>query len=606
MLDPNARSLYTGALRPPPGHVFDTGLAATYSLDLATLLSVPLHLALFSAEQDSGVPADAIGLLESLRRTASRLSVYCQQGRIHAPLSDHVLYGALEPVIVQARAPLGGSFHPKLWVLRFVGDGGEPLVRLMVLSRNMTRDRSWDLSLVLEGRPGGRRRAENRELAELVRALPGLARRGVPDGPTRQAEAISEELRRVAWQKPEGFEEVRFHVLGLRPRRWSLPSSKRLAVISPFCADEALVRLADTSREPAALISRAEDLAALSETTRARFARCLVLDEAVETEDAASDGDADVRSADGVAPVLRGLHAKAYVAEVGWYTHVFVGSANATRAALLGRINVELVAELVGKRSAVGGVDDLLGDGGLREILAPFAPPEGPPPEGDEERRRAERLREAVADADLSLRCEREGDAWRLTLESAHHFELDEGAGLRAWPVTLPEDGAVVADPLARGEPVRLAPCALASVTGLVAFRLDSPGENPLRFVLNLPVDGLPEGRESAWLRAVVSDRAGFLRYLLLLLAQEDPSSGSTGLPPMPAGGGGNGAGRGPSGPPLIEQLTRTLSRDPERLSAVGRVVRELAATDGDEEVLPPGFVELWRVFERALKGGSG
>lgn len=604
MLDPNARSLYTGALRPPPGYVFDTGLAATYSLDLATLLSVPLHLALFSAEQEGEVPADAIRLLESLRRTATRLSVYCQQGRIHAPRSDHALYGALAPVIVEARAPLGGSFHPKLWVLRFVGEGGEPLMRLMVLSRNMTRDRSWDLSLVLEGRPGGRRRAENRELAELVEGLPGLARRRVPVGLARQAEALGEELRRVAWQKPEGFEEVWFHVLGLRPRKWSLPGSKRLAVISPFCADEALKKLADTTGYPAALISRAEDLAALEEATRDRFAQCLVLDEAVETEDAASDGAAD-GVAEGATPALRGLHAKAYVAEVGWYTHVFTGSANATRAALLGRINVELVAELVGKRSAVGGVDDLLGEGGLREILVPFALPEGPPPDGDEERRRAERLREAVVDADLRMRCEREGDTWRLILESARPFELDEGAGLRAWPVTLSEDRAVVADPLARGEPVGLAPCALASVTGLVAFRLDFSGQNSLRFVLNLPVDGLPEGRESAWLRAVVSDRAGFLRYLLLLLAQEDRLAGNPGLPPMPAGGGGAGTGRDPSGLPLIEQLTRTLSRDPKRLNSVGRVVRELGMSDEGEEVLPPGFVELWGVFERALKEGS-
>lgn len=600
MLDPNARSLYTGTLRPPPGYVFDAGLAATYSLDLATLLSVPLHLALFSAERDGGLPSDAIGLLESLRRTASRLSVYCQQGRIHAPRSEHVLYGALEPVIVEARAPLGGSFHPKLWVLRFVKEGGEPLVRLMVLSRNLTRDRSWDLSLVLEGHPGGRRRAENRELAELVESLPSLAPRGVPDDLAHQAEGLGEELHRVDWEMPEGFDEVRFHVLGLHRRRWSLPGSKRLAVISPFCASEALEKLADTTGDPAALISRAEDLAALEESTRERFAQCLVLDEAVETEDAASDG-----ATEGAAPALRGLHAKAYVAEVGCYTHLFTGSANATRAALLGLINVELVAELVGKRSAVGGVDDLLGEAGLREILAPFTPPEEPRPDGDEGRRRAELAREAVVDADLRLGCEGDGNLWRLTMESARPFEFEDGTGLRAWLVTLSEDRAVIADALARGEPVKLPPCALASVTGLVAFRLDFSGENSLRFVLNLPVDGLPEGRDSAWLRAVVSDRAGFLRYLLLLLTQEDRLAGNPGLLPAPTGGGDAGRSEGVEGLPLIEQLARTLSRDPERLRSVGRAVRELGATDEGEGVLPPGFVELWRVFERALKEGS-
>jgi len=36
MLNPDARSLYTGAVCPPPGYVFDQAIATTYSLDPAT------------------------------------------------------------------------------------------------------------------------------------------------------------------------------------------------------------------------------------------------------------------------------------------------------------------------------------------------------------------------------------------------------------------------------------------------------------------------------------------------------------------------------------------------------------------------------------------
>ena len=119
MLDPNSRSLLVNSLRPPPGYIFCGGLATTYSLDLTTLLSVPLNLALRSSDDRNAMLQDGVALLEALRRTTDRLSIFCQQGRISAPAKDHVLYGLLESCVVEVTAPQGGVFHPKIWVLRF-------------------------------------------------------------------------------------------------------------------------------------------------------------------------------------------------------------------------------------------------------------------------------------------------------------------------------------------------------------------------------------------------------------------------------------------------------------------------------------------------------
>src|SRR5208337_2547120 len=96
LLDPGNRTLYTEALRPPVGYVFDQGLAGTFSLDLTTLLSIPLNLALFSGENPKSLLSDSVVLMEALRRTASGLSIYCQQGQIRVPESHHVLYSYLE------------------------------------------------------------------------------------------------------------------------------------------------------------------------------------------------------------------------------------------------------------------------------------------------------------------------------------------------------------------------------------------------------------------------------------------------------------------------------------------------------------------------------
>ena len=80
MLSPDSRSLYTGAVTPPPGYVFDQAIATTYSLDPDTLLLLSVHLAL--AQRPSTDQVDPIRLLESLRRLSGRLSVYVDRDGI--------------------------------------------------------------------------------------------------------------------------------------------------------------------------------------------------------------------------------------------------------------------------------------------------------------------------------------------------------------------------------------------------------------------------------------------------------------------------------------------------------------------------------------------
>ena len=118
MLNPDARSLYTGAITPPPGYIFDQAIATTYSLDPATLLSLPAHLAL--AERQSLTAVDPIRILESLRRLSGRFSVYVDHAGIKPPSGGNVLYGLLESMVSPVKATRGGVFHPKIWILGFI------------------------------------------------------------------------------------------------------------------------------------------------------------------------------------------------------------------------------------------------------------------------------------------------------------------------------------------------------------------------------------------------------------------------------------------------------------------------------------------------------
>jgi len=591
VLCPDDRSLYTEALTPPPGYVFDQGVATTYSLDPATLLSVPIHLALLGQREEE--ERELVALLEALRRVAGRTTIYAQRGRMQVPRGEHLLYGLLESMVVEVAAPRGGAFHPKLWVQRFAAPAtGDVLLRLLVLSRNVTADHAWDTCLRLEGVPGGRRIAANRALADLVRALPGMARETVATERREQAEGLAAEVHRTPWELPEGFQSVTFHVLGLDGRGWRVPASRRLAVVSPFVTDEALAAMGETTDEPVALVSRPESLALLEDDPGACFGQVYALDEAAESE----DGE-EVASRDTV-----GLHAKVIVTENGAEMRLFVGSANCTTAALVAGRNVEVVAELAGSRKTAGGVEDLLGPDGLQDYLVSYRRGEQDAPEPAERaaEERLEAARRELAGTDLRLHCQAEGDQWRLVLRAPEPIPLEGVAALRAWPVTVRDERAVDAGGLWEQGRADLGTYATASVTGIIGFELGArDADMTLRFALNIPLESPPADRDAAILRIVLANREGFLRYLLLLLGEFGDSTAWL----EAKGGGGRFQWLGARGEemPLLEDMTRAFSRDPARLHAARRIVERLRESEQGAEVVPEDFLALWAVFEQAL-----
>src|SRR4051794_40264100 len=133
--------------------MLDEAIGTTYTLDLLALLRVPLAAtALPWAEGDGAPLSNPFALLSALRRYAGRISLFCHAGAIKVPPRQQPLFTFLEPCVNQVVPPRGGIFHPKLWLLRFVEqDGPAVAYRLLVLSRNLTFDRCWDIALALDG-----------------------------------------------------------------------------------------------------------------------------------------------------------------------------------------------------------------------------------------------------------------------------------------------------------------------------------------------------------------------------------------------------------------------------------------------------------------------
>ena len=603
MLNPNSRCLYTSALTPPPGMIFDESIATTFSMDPALLLEAPVYLALMAADGQSD--PDPLSVLEAIRRYSKRITVYVQKGRIQVPqiAKPNSLFGFLEEMVVEVTAPGGGVFHPKIWAIRFNSpDQSSSMYRLVVLTRNMTTDQSWDLSLQLEGSIEDRRFKPHKPLEEFFHLLGELANDRVASGRGRieQAARFAEDLCRVNWELPDGFDELTFYLPGTKGFDWEPPMANRLAVISPFCSDEALRVLAKTTKVADALISRPGSLSGLKKGTLELFTHCLHLDDAAEIEDGEED-DATEQ------PLATGLHAKVYLLETRYfsdYTHVVMGSANATNAALNASKNIEILVGLVGRKSKVGGIDELLGADGLGEYLIDFDTTKEIETEAirQEAEESVEQARSLISETALSIECNLGPKDGLLDLVLIGIIPSLKGiVSACAWPITVMKNIAV--DILNNDDHgmINLGEFSASSVTGLIAFELKSNHPDvTARFILNLPVTGIPDERNSAILQTVISNQDGFIRYLMLLLADDS----AAGLDP------GNGSGfakwlsllAAGEDIPLLEDLTRAYSRHPQRLEEISKLVRDLSQ-GSPNTIIPEAFLDLWNVFEAAIGG---
>jgi hypothetical protein len=618
MLDPRSRQMLMGSLRPPDGFRFDCAVGTTFSLDLIALLTAPLAFAMFDWQDDEGNLAadpaspkcDPLALLESLRRCADRVHIFCQAGQIQVPPANQQALTFLEQAVIEVAAPAAraggtGVFHPKVWVLRFVSTAEPDQVRyrLLCLSRNLTFDRSWDTILVLEGQLQDRQRgiAESRPLAQFIGELPKLAIR--PDALSTQTSAdtaqIAEELRVVRWEYPEDVSEIRFWPIGLGDKSWPFDGRiDRLLVVSPFLTPGFLDRIAVPGRDQS-LVSRPESLREVDPKVLRKRWQCFTLDDGCE----AIAGPAD--EPDSASSRLAGLHAKLYVADAGRNARVWTGSANATTAAFAG--NVEFLVELVGKKSRYG-VDAALGDadreGNLRTMLAPFAPGENtvlPDPDLKACEAVVDAGRRSIAAMGWSLNVSLDiNGAYTSTLFSTHPLPETAHAAIRCRPIMLSQmhardlrAGALVSE--------SFGPHAIQSISSFVAFEVSAKvgeAEHTETFVLNVPLLNAPTDRKEHILRHLLRDSRTLVRFLLLLLS-DDPESLFNELREMSLSTQTTARGNAFEGLPLLEHLLQALHSNPARLDQVQRLIADLRRTPEGREILPPELEAIWEPIHK-------
>jgi len=602
MLDVKRNRLdYGRLLIPPEGYKLTQAVATSYSVDLDTLLSIPVAL-YYSQTLEGQLQGKDVQLIRAIQHTARLLTVYHQEGQLRVPRTAKEIYAYFEDSLV-AILPDGPftSFHPKTWVLRYehAETSGEILFRLIVLSRNLTFDRSWDVASFLEGKPEAEPLAWNTPLVDFYAWLH-------KQRPLDHGESFLDELARVNFEVPEPFEDYSFHPVGI-PRYLTNPTAthraQRLLCLSPFLHPQSLETLRDNVDERPTILGRRIELERLSPELLAELHCYCLSDVVVDGERLASaeEGEGEPREQE--------LHAKVFLFDDQAGTTWFLGSANATKAASEG--NVEFMLELNGTATATRLTTvrkQLLGNDEAGELFTPFAPSDGgKDTQEDEKRRRAVRnLEYAILKADM------QGHV--AVSENQVNYDLVLTIDLRH--ISKEPLFSTRVRPFVRGAEDQTLQCGQLNTLSFINISETSlsrflhyticDGDETLReFLVRINVAGMPITRLDNIFKSIIDSRDKFFAYLRFLLTDELAKDD---LEDDPAKKNKNRESDGTCWEfdmPIFEQLLVTASRSPYRLLEVDRVISSLHEADG-ESVIPDDFFSLWEVFKAAVPQAKG
>jgi hypothetical protein len=601
MLDVKKNRLDYGAmLIPPTGYRLVKAVAATYTLDLNTLLSIPVAL-FFSQTLEGNFEAERVQLLEAIQRCPDVLRVYHQKGRIHVPKKHNRLYGLLEPCVVGILPDDAyTAFHPKVWVLRYEQDDAQTKYRAIVLSRNLTYDRSWDIAAHLDGEVTETKQQKSQPLASFVKYLTSHERF---DGDRK----FISDLRKVKFETPAGFSSnFFFHPIGIDGLENPLKdqTGSRAICVSPFVHDDTIGKLSENVTDELLLFGCREEMRLLDPKTLDGVSAFCISDLIVdgESQDKGEDGDGDQSE--------QNLHAKLFVFQDDKRNRWFLGSANATKAAF--ERNIEFLLELRGA-SAAAQLDnlknELLGKDEKCGIFQAFDPPDE---RVDVSEQKA--LEKRLLELEYSLLSFTD-DIVGQVRPSANETNYDLHLTIPRITAKLGEMSVTVTPFNSDGmEPKELSSSNDTTIafeninesnlSHFLRFEIWIGGSRLRAFLAKVEIDGIPETRVSRILRSIINSRDRFFEYLRFLLSDDNDKEPVGTDTEIGNRGQGDGTDIWDMSTPIFEQLLLSASRSPQRLKAIDDVITQLGMEEGEKSennVVPTEFLEFWDAFKQIV-----
>lgn len=601
------RTDYNIILMPPDGYKLDKAIGTTYSLDLEALTAVAICLGL-SEETDSKLMQNPISMLNALQKVSDKIILFCEAGQIKAPLKPTALSILLEKMVVEVALPkdrqLGRypAFHPKTWVLSYVNKDGDKKYRFVVMSRNLTFDRSWDVSFSMDSSRMVRQKKKTKPIINFLDFLSGSVSNNVKDAGKKRTliRNMQVELADVSFSLDskefgENFEilplgigknayQMSEDVLFSTDRNSADSTFHELVVMSPFLSDSVIADfniaergLSDSKRT---LITRRSELSKLKEMDTDNFTIYVLKDEIVDGEDAISDVMTDKMKQD--------IHAKIYIRRKYADVDLYLGSMNASYSAI--NKNVEMMLWLGTKNKYLNG------EKFLKDIFC------GP---ADDVKNPFEKVTvmDAVQDIDGDNKNALEQKIKELCRAKRKATITEDNYGKYKVTVEFPgvtSDKTIMVSPFNSKQEHTL--CEKIEFTDLEILQLSEfyeltakEGEDEIHRIIMIPTIGFPEDRESAVVNSIVKDRASFVEYIAFVLGDDYLASM---LEKKQIGESGIFQHSNDAMPVLYEKMLKTSVEEPERFRDIGYVLKIVT----DKEIIPDEFRELYDTFCNTLK----
>lgn len=333
----NNRLDYGKLLAPPDKFELVKAIGTTFSLDLHALLAIPVSL-FYAKSMEGDFQLDRYDVLDAIRQSKERVDLFCQRGKIKVPKDYHSLFAFMEDC-VNEKTPdqKDASFHPKIWVLRFERKA-ETIYRFIVLSRNLTFDRSWDVAYFADGHPTKNKVQGSDKLSSFILQL-------YDDSEKEIDSTFLKELSKTEFDLPFDFSEFEIHPILPKSSKVKFTNPTEqfaysdLLVISPF-VNETAIDVLKSCNGKITLVSRKEELDRLKpEALEGITPWCM--------KDVIANGE-DYTDTEGVDPKSHNLHAKIFIGEKDKRTDWYMGSANCTSAAL--KSNTEMLVKVTSSK----------------------------------------------------------------------------------------------------------------------------------------------------------------------------------------------------------------------------------------------------------------
>lgn len=601
---------YGALLKAPEGFVLEAAVGTTYSLQLEPFTLAMISLGL-GEDTDSFLKDNPVGMLKAIQYVTDKVVLFHEAGQILVDKKNknNKLYPLLEKTIVPvALKPKPGeslypAFHPKMWLLSYVNPSTkEKSYRFVVMSRNLTYDRSWDVVLAFEGIRNSTQIKNSKPIADFLGFLKDQINEDNSNDRKREIlDKLHSEVKYVDFETDKDC-DLTVLPMGIGSKNYSVENDNNLkitgdpfhelVIFSPFVSSSVIRQFNDRHDLPKGtkrtLIIRDSEIKKLAQKDISKFDGIWCLNSnIISGEDGLSDEDIEKQKQD--------IHAKIFMFSRDNKSSLYFGSMNASHRAFY--TNVELDVRLDCYKSYMGPskfLDELgipNGKNNPFELidLTDFA-----------EEVKEEEFKDDDSKLEQSIKhlCRLNGKA-NVNKNESGNYDVDV-----SFPdIDLIEYTQFTIHPLCHNQVFsfnKVLKFSNIELENLSEFYVvTAKGENGMEVsrIITIPTEGIPESRDKKLFNMILDDKRKFFEYISFILSDDKVA---TALENESSDGGlteNRGGYRLENNVALYEKMLEAALHHRERLEEIEYAIKMLP----EDNELKNDFIPLYETFKLAL-----